>query len=289
MNHDYIYSTPDYESTAAGIGFSVMAVVFLIMLVSSAIPLIIYIIRALALYRLASRRGVSSPILAWIPVADAFLIGKLTEEVEARRTGHSKSWAKTTLITSIIGSGGFGLTYVLLVVMIVVIGISEANFEAASIGIMMVFIVTYIFLMVSAMLAYAAYILRSICEFKLFEDVLPEKALLYTVLSVAVPFAEPILLFKIKELGYEKPAPAYNYAYTGAPAYPPNAQGFCPPAGMQQPPQYQPPQYQPPQYQPPQQPDIHLMQMQEQQLQQTQQQVQQQTVIPPETENGSRM
>jgi hypothetical protein len=238
---------------------SVMAVlglfVILMLIACSALPLVMYIIRSIALYRLSDRRGVGTPLLAWVPIASEYLLGQLTDEVDARRTGHNKKWAKSILITVIIGGCGVVFSYVAFMVLAFAMLEAEANYESAP-AFVFVFFVTYLLLIFSLLLAYASAALRLICNFKLFEDVRPEKAVLYTILSITVPLAEPILLFKIKELGYEKPKPEHMFVYSVPYGYQPQAPQYQPQAPQYQPqaPQYQPqaPQYQPqaPQYQP---------------------------------------
>ena len=55
--------------------------------------------------------------------------------------------------------------------------------------------------------------LKIICTFKLFESTVPEKAVKYLILSILVPLASPICLFRCRNQGYSNPDPFLQYQY----------------------------------------------------------------------------
>ena len=61
-----------------------------------------YVLTALALYTIARRRGLKNPWLAWIPVADCWLLGSLSDQYRYVVDGQYKSKRKILLIFRIL-------------------------------------------------------------------------------------------------------------------------------------------------------------------------------------------
>ena len=61
-----------------------------------------YVLTALALYTIARRRGLKRPWLAWIPVADCWLLGSLSDQYHYVVKGEHKSKRKILLIFRIL-------------------------------------------------------------------------------------------------------------------------------------------------------------------------------------------
>ena len=61
-----------------------------------------YVLTALALYTIARRRGLKNPWLAWIPVADCWLLGSLSDQYRYVVNGQHKSKRKILLIFRIL-------------------------------------------------------------------------------------------------------------------------------------------------------------------------------------------
>ena len=61
-----------------------------------------YVLTALALYTIARRRGLKSPWLAWIPVADCWLLGSLSDQYRYVVKGEHKSKRKILLFFRIL-------------------------------------------------------------------------------------------------------------------------------------------------------------------------------------------
>ena len=78
-----------------------------------------YVLTALALYTIAKRRGINHPWLSWIPVADMWILGSLSDQYRYVVKGQDKSKRKVLLTLSIISAV---LSMVILIAAIVVIG-----------------------------------------------------------------------------------------------------------------------------------------------------------------------
>ena len=61
-----------------------------------------YVLTALALYTIARRRGLRRPWLAWIPVADSWLLGSLSDQYRYVVMGEHKSKRKILLFLRIV-------------------------------------------------------------------------------------------------------------------------------------------------------------------------------------------
>ncbi len=83
------------------------------------INIAIYVFTALSLYTVAKRRGIHKPWLAWIPIANAWLLGCIADQYRAVAMGETKSRRKVLLITGIARAVISVFALVLMIVMIV--------------------------------------------------------------------------------------------------------------------------------------------------------------------------
>lgn len=77
------------------------------------LPIISYVLLALGLYTMAKRRGIRKPWLAWIPVANLWLLGCLSDQYQFVVMGQQKNRRKVlltlTIIVTILSSVMIGL------------------------------------------------------------------------------------------------------------------------------------------------------------------------------------
>ena len=69
-----------------------IAVLLVIAAIVAVFAIAVYVLRAIGLYTMAKRRGLANPWLAWIPVADQFLLGAVADDItrlRGRRTNYS--------------------------------------------------------------------------------------------------------------------------------------------------------------------------------------------------------
>ena len=159
-----------------------------------------YIMSSLGLFRLASRRGISKPWLAWIPVANAWTVGAIVDEYDERQ-GFRRKWRCALLTLSIIVVGGIILGYS---AMFGFAFSQMSNMNSMNVGAFLgVFIPSYIIILGAAFCAMALVACQSVCLFKIFESTVPEKALKYLILSMLVPLAEAIYLLRCADKGYD--------------------------------------------------------------------------------------
>lgn len=153
---DY-YSIPD--DTIIGMIASFFLAYFLIALI---IAIVCYVFTSLALYQMAKNRNIENPWLAWIPIANMYLMGKLLYEKVA------------------FGSSIIPMAHVILPLLPIVCGI-------------LAFIpyIGWLFPIVNAVYYCAAL-------YRLFRLYKPDNAVLYLVLSIIFPVLQPFFLFSMR-------------------------------------------------------------------------------------------
>ncbi len=73
-------------------------------IISSLISIAAYILLALGMYSIAKRRGIKNPWLAWIPVANMWLLGCISDQYRYVAKGQEKSKRKMMLVLSILNT-----------------------------------------------------------------------------------------------------------------------------------------------------------------------------------------
>ena len=144
----------------------VAAVMFIFALIAIVIGIVLYVIFSISLYKIATNAGLENPWLAWVPIGDLYLIGKLI---------------KTLKIS----------TYVIPSIEIV---LPVAPFVEGFIGRFPI-----IGSFIGGLLALANFILNLFVLNKVYRMYKPDSAVLFTVLSIfGLPI--PFIFLAIKDL-----------------------------------------------------------------------------------------
>ena len=189
---DYGSSYGDYGSTygdSMGSAFAILGVgliVFYLLILAYAV--LGYVFQSLALYRIAKNRNLRYPGLAWVPVANTWLIGSIVDYHSSINSGIDRKWRKALLAIGIIFSASLFLFYMFYFVL----GFSMVfgNMSAAGLIIPLILI-----LLVVSLSSVANSICTMICFYKIYEDIVPLKAVKYLLLTILVPLGGPICLF----------------------------------------------------------------------------------------------
>ena len=162
------------------------------------ISIAVYVFTALGLYALAQRRGLRNPWLAWIPVADVWILGSLSDQYRYVVRGQVRSKRKVLLTLNII-SAVMGLVMTVVIVAAVVrwvfsfqAGASETEIVNALMGSIMGVLALCVpwagVAIASAVLSYMAlYDIYTSCD--------PANNTVYLVLSILFGFTQAIFLF----------------------------------------------------------------------------------------------
>ena len=178
-----------------------------------------YVLLALSLYTIAKRRGIANPWLAWIPVAQIWVLGSISDQFRYVTKAQVKNKRTTLLVMNII--------YTVATVAVVVfslIGIFKffelsmyaGEEEMLMEGMSMLFkILGACLLLLGLALAYC--VVYSIALYDVFMSVNPNNAVLFLVLSIFFGVAMPFFLFfnRKKDTGMpprcDVPQPPVNY------------------------------------------------------------------------------
>jgi hypothetical protein len=133
----------------------------LLIIISSIVGVVLYVLMSLGLYRLSTNAGIDYAWLSWVPIGNLYILGRLLDSVQ-------------------FSSFEIPNLYIVLPVAFVV----NLIFEGVAI--------------IGPVLFILMYILMIICEYNLFCRYRNDKAVLYTVLGAIFFFLVPIFIFIIR-------------------------------------------------------------------------------------------
>ncbi len=182
-----------------------------------------YVLTALALYTLAKRRGLNKPWLAWIPVADCWLLGSLSDQYRYVVKGENKGKRKALLTLSII-SFVLALMIAILAVVMVVQGITGFTGNVSESQILEMILGPALGLLGLCLplvgVSIAFVIIRYMALYDVYKSMDPSNCVMFLVLSIIFSVTEPFFLFfnRNKDQGMpprrnappQDPQPAYE-------------------------------------------------------------------------------
>lgn len=172
----------------SGLGSALTAVVKI--LSGGVMPLLglaIYVFTAYSLYTIAKKRGISCPWLAWIPVADLWLLGSLSDQYRYLTHGQRKHKRVALLVLEIVTAVLLGCT-----VGMAVAAVAVGSAAALAAVILLALVLGGVALAKSILTFMALYDVYASCD--------PENATLYLVLSIFFKFLRPVFLFLSREM-----------------------------------------------------------------------------------------
>lgn len=194
----YDYGNSDLEGAAtvfvAGAGLFGVLLLFILM-----IWLAFYVFESIAFYTLAKRRGIQYPGLAWVPVANMWIIGSLADHymdvTELKRTKSRYLLLSLEIVSAVISlltvvlALGFGL------------GMLRELFNEQSYAVGGYILGSLSLLGISCIL-WVLVIIRSvflyIALYRIFKSCQPGNAVLYLLLAIFVSVSLPFILFAIR-------------------------------------------------------------------------------------------
>lgn len=242
MDHEFFFA------------FSFFAVIWGVLL---AVGLAVFILKAFGLYSLSKNAGHDKPWLAFIPVANNYVLGRISDDANLRIKGKRTNNRKLLLGLQI---GLAALVLLAVVILIALLVSSNANMYAYHYDgsysyydgydyradnpamVPLMFLPILLFLIVALGIVTAVF--TYIAIYAIYKAYSPENAEMYLVLSILISLAQPIILFCLRNKTMKNPAPYsavdpngyYNPAYVH-PEYIQRQQPGYPPRqpGMQQP------------------------------------------------------
>lgn len=165
---------------------------------SIALGVAAYVLTALALYTIAKRRGLKNPWMAWIPVADAWLLGSVSDQYRYVVKREYKSKRKILLTLRLI-STVCGLVAIVMCTAAMVglfQGVMQSLPEQKLLGKIMGPLMGVLGLcvpMVGVTIAYT--IIRYMALYDVYNSLDPKNSVMYLVLGILFGVTEPFFLF----------------------------------------------------------------------------------------------
>ena len=178
-------------STAEGIFMVVyMGIFFVIYLAMIGLGITGYVLQALGMYRIAERRGIHRPWLAWIPVANSWVLGSISDHYQYV-TKHKQT--KRRRIIPILEIAMI-VVYVAVFASMLVMAFSMESTTTVSNEIGILFAMLFGFLILFGV-AVAAVVFAYLACFDLFRSCRPQNEVLFLVLGIVVPITLPFFIF----------------------------------------------------------------------------------------------
>ena len=113
MVSDYNVNENVFATTESMTNFTVglLLIVLVIYLLAMGLILANYIMTSLALYKIADRRNIPNPWMAWLPFTSDWLIGNIVDDYDGRN-GMKRKWRVVLLALALVAVGGFVIFYV---------------------------------------------------------------------------------------------------------------------------------------------------------------------------------
>ena len=152
-----------------------------------------YILTAMAIYTISRRRGLTNAWLAWIPVANVWLLGSLSDQYQYVVKGQDKTKRKWLLILNILKAA---LLTMVAILAVVAAGSLIAGEPSEIMGLAVALLGLVLPLCAAAI---ALCVIRYMALFDIYRSVDPGNAVLYLVLSILFGPTEPFFLFFNRE------------------------------------------------------------------------------------------
>lgn len=157
-----------------------------------------YVLTALALYTVAKRRGLKNPWLAWIPVADSYLLGSLSDQYRYVVNGENKSKRKILLVLRILIAVMSTALFAVLIAMCIQAfgGIMRGTGEDELVDQILGLALSLFGLSLPLIgIAIAYTVFRYMALYDVYKSMDPSNCILFLVLSILFGITRPFFLF----------------------------------------------------------------------------------------------
>ena len=179
------------------------------MLMSSLFSIAVYVLQSLGFYSIAKRRGIHNPWLAWIPVANMWILGSIADQFQYVAKGKVKNRRKTLLGLQI----GMCVCGILIFAVVAAMGVFSAemlvsgmntdmqmvaggmNTGMEMVGPVLLIVVLYLAL---AVISVVLTVFQYIACYDLYASCSPDNAVIFLVLSIFINITMPIFIFAIR-------------------------------------------------------------------------------------------
>ena len=248
MNNYYYYDSYDFGdaffsgSAGAGIASAMLVILAVVYLLLIGFALLSYVLSSLGFYTMAQRRGIRNPGLAWVPIANYWIIGSLADQYDLAVKGREKGYRRKLLILGIV-------TLCLVLFMFIaygfLIGMLFSSGDSLN-GVIPSAVILFLLYLLLLVVSVTTLVFYYIALYKVFDSCNPNTSTTFLVLSIVLSVTFPFLVFadRNKDLGFPAPSPApaapspYAEPYPAQPV-PPLAQPPMDAAAPMQPPAFE--------------------------------------------------
>lgn len=186
------------------------------LILSPLVSIALYILSAVGLYTIAKRRGLHQPWLAWIPVANIWLLGSVSDQYQYVVNGRIKSKRKVLLVLNSISAVlkivlmTLAASAVFQLFMGVANGYQEEHLVSSALSSALGMVGVLVPLLGVSI---GCMVVRYMALYDVFKSLDPANAVMFLVLSILFRVTEPFFLCcnRNKDLGMpaRRPEPAY--------------------------------------------------------------------------------
>lgn len=172
---------------------------------------IMYILQALGLYRIAKRRGIYHSWLAWIPCGRYWLLGSISDHYQLVVRGKQRYCRVFLLLLSIlVALAGF---LVLVFTWALPLQFMNIVYSESMRAFLHMPLIKNNLLPITKGLIVCLLALRLFPLYRLYQSAFPRRRILLLILSILVPFSPAIIIFAIQK--HDKGMPPRQYADSG--------------------------------------------------------------------------
>ena len=189
FDYGFEYVLPEVAESTLGVATGIMLILWFL---TMGFAIVMYVLNAVGMYRIAKRRGIHHAWLAWVPIGCNWLLGSISDHYQYVAKQKVTSRRKVLLILSLV------LAAVSLLFIGGVIGVSlSAGAVAQTAGMAVSIILMVIAYLAMAGLAIAITVFCYIAYYDLFRSCKPGNAVLFLVLSIVFKVTLAFFVFFI--------------------------------------------------------------------------------------------
>ena len=173
------------------IGFLIFFLVFYLIVLVFAI--VSYVLSSAGMYTIAKRRGIHHPGLAWVPIANTWILGSISDQYQFVAKGKVRSRRKLLLTLNII--------IALMPAAMTISGTTAALMSVDSFGatVATTFVIAVIIWLIMVALAIVNAVFTYIAFYDLYSSCDPSNAVTFLVLSIFFSVTQPFFVFACRK------------------------------------------------------------------------------------------
>lgn len=194
--YDFDYGYNTVPSTITGSVIGTLLVFLLVIMLAFIVSVVCYVLMSMGLYKIAKRRNINNAFLAFIPIANSYLLGSVSDDIN--RTMNKTTKNATKLIIFNIAATIISIIFTPFA--------SLSSLISSMTGFAMVFsVITSLIGAVSFVVSVIYSVFYYISLYSIFKEYAHDKAVLYLVLSIIFyPFASLFMfLIRNKTSGFD--------------------------------------------------------------------------------------